>query len=230
MSGAISSTGKTDYTTPADIVEMVNGFFRRLRAQGHFAAGSDRAIDLDPCGHPESLVGAAWEYRLPDVDGLKAEVPTNVNQYINPPFGRIAKEWLKKAYRDFVEKNAATLVCVPDTPDTLSWRNHVFNVAEGRCQLGYRPIFGGKKTGIPKAISILYYGRPIFYEDFRMVFSQFGRVECPRLVYSGQTHLTWRRTKKQPVPVLDEMGMLVNGPRRQDQQSTVITLQANTHD
>lgn len=220
MAGAIASTGKKNYTTPDYLLEFVRVFFRRVSKQGHGQKKSDAPpIDLDPCSNPESLVNATVNVMLepPPLDplgqiqgdGLTFVVPRDCHQYINPPFGRGIEKWLEKAQRDFLEKNAATIVCVPDTPDTRPWLKTVLAHAEGRCQVGHRPKFGGMKTGIPKTISFLYFGPQEFYEDFLQVFQLLGRVERPRLIYADQVGINvWRPTKKQPFPDLEHLARI----------------------
>lgn len=237
MAGAISSTGKKDYTTPENLLIPVRIFFARLRALGHHAFHSDQdptrpsdpLIDIDPCSNANAIVRAAINIQLEPVepglmdglvspncgdgvmrvrdDGLKYKMPPNANQYINPPFGRGLKAWFDKALRDYLEANVATVLCVPDTPDTIAWIKGVLVQAEGRCQIGHRPKFGGMKAGIPKTISFLYYGPPEFYEEFVTVFQHLGRCESPRRVYEGQKEITvWKPTKKAPNPdFLDQL-------------------------
>ncbi|MDA8117155.1 MAG: hypothetical protein M0000_07300 [Actinomycetota bacterium] len=131
-------------------------------------------------------------------DGLERSW-TGLRVYFNPPFGynKITKlginDWINKAIEEAAwpqleYKNIPEIIgCLPDTPETKPWKNGVLLTAQGRCQLARRVKFGGMKTGIPKPISLVYWGQhpEIFKEHFR----QFGRVENPSSVYKDQSHI-----------------------------------------
>lgn len=66
------STAK-DWGTPHNIVAAVRAAF-------------GGRIELDPCSNEWSVVRAEREFRLPEVDGLKAEWDAKTI-YVNPPYG-----------------------------------------------------------------------------------------------------------------------------------------------
>lgn len=225
MAGAIVSTGKVDYTTPDDedlpIISMVRAFFREIR---RIKTGvddiNDPGIDLDPCSNPQAIVGAklnfqlepvdpteaiqtfickagTWETSHVQADGLAA-VWSNSRIYVNPPFGRkkggtSVTDWVMKEQESL---NVEVIYCIPDTPETHLWKNHILLQADGRCQLKQRVVFGnmfdkeGKlvKTGIPKPISLVYFGE--YPEVFKKFFRTLGRVENPLEVYADQVDIT----------------------------------------
>lgn len=223
MAGAIVSTGKVDYTTTDDenlpIVSTVRNFFRAMRAvqTGKPVDPRDPGIDLDPCSNPSSIVRAAlniqlepvqvptlvhtgadgsWSYNYVQADGLAA-VWHNQRTYVNPPFGRkkggtSVTDWVMKEEETL---NAEVVYCIPDTPETNLWKNHILLFADGRCQLRKRVVFGnmydknGKPvvTGIPKPISLVYFGQ--YPHLFKQYFRTLGRVECPFEVYADQTDI-----------------------------------------
>lgn len=183
MAGAISSTGRTDYTTPEFIVTAVRKFFKSLRPNS-FVGG----IDLDPCSNPNSIIFAGSNIQLEELaphqrgvllckefategewtqeytfwkgDGL-TEDWRGFRTYVNPPFGKKRgqpgiSDWIRKAYAES-RKGADVVMCVPDAPDTKIWKEVVLLEARGRCQLRQRVKFGGMKAGIPKPISLVYF-------------------------------------------------------------------------
>lgn len=125
-------------------------------------------------------------------DGLKVSW-AGLRVYCNPPFGKKKGEpgiaaWIAKAIAEAEgNKDTEIVLCIPDTPDTKPWKNGILLKAQGRCQLGKRVKFGGMKTGIPKPISLVYFGRnPV---KFRYHFRKYGRVENPSEVYADQAEI-----------------------------------------
>jgi hypothetical protein len=112
--------------------------------------------------------------------------------YCNPPFGKKKGEpgiaaWISKAIAEAENKDTEIILCIPDTPDVKAWKNGVLLKAQGRCQLAKRVKFGGMKTGIPKPISLVYFGRnPV---TFKHHFKVYGRVENPSEVYADQAEI-----------------------------------------
>jgi hypothetical protein len=45
-------------------------------------------ISLDPCSNDNSIVNAENQFKLPEINGLKADWAPYNNIYINPPFGK----------------------------------------------------------------------------------------------------------------------------------------------
>jgi hypothetical protein len=237
MGGAILSTGRKDYCTPAVLVEKIRDFFKQLNGRG---------ITLDPCSNPKSLVmaeknimletglalsdaavtvsaelisrrletqlfrggdpatmPAPWPMSFTTGDGLAMSWQGD-NTYFNPPFGYNketkvgVKTWIQKALYESElgkirsqaeDRNVGTeiIACIPDTPETIPWKMGILLKADGRCQLGKRVPFRGMKQGIPKPISLIYFGsNPQLFKD---VFKYFGRVENPSVVYADQAEI-----------------------------------------
>jgi len=125
------------------------------------------------------------------------------NTYFNPPFGYNketkvgVKTWIAKAIKEAelakirrqndTLDNTEIIACIPDTPETIPWKMGILLKADGRCQLGKRVPFMGMKQGIPKPISLVYFGsRP---DLFKNVFKYLGRVENPSVVYADQADI-----------------------------------------
>ena len=188
MAGAISSTGRVDYNTPAHLLVPVRKFF-------------GGQIELDPCSNLNSLVDAELNivygnpespsYHISDSggtfvfgNGLKS--PWNgTNVFVNPPF-RTSKEWILKAVEE-VKQGAEVIFLIPDSPETKIWKNTILLKAAGRCQLKQRVKFVGMKNTITKPVSFVYFGK--YPNEFKEVFKTYGRVENPQEVYADQADI-----------------------------------------
>ena len=100
------------------------------------------AFDLDVCATPENA--KCERYFTPEHDGLVQDWTGTV--WMNPPYGRVIKDWIRKAYES--AKNGATVVClVPARTDTSWWHDYCMEgeiiFVRGRLK------FGGSKNSAP---------------------------------------------------------------------------------
>lgn len=157
------------WCTPPKYVEAVRSFF-------------GGTIALDPCSNEHSIVGAEVEYRLPDVDGLRAswDYPTI---YVNPPYGSdrerktTIRDWLRKCHRARHQYESEVVALVPVAPNTRHWKYHVWGVAAAVCFLSdtrLRFLVDGKDEGkgAPMACAMIYWGYRA--ETFLSAFMSFG--------------------------------------------------------
>ena len=88
------------WATPQDFFDMVSEEF------GGF--------DLDVC----AVEGNAKceKYFSPDDDGLKQE--WHGKCWMNPPYGRVIKDWMKKAYEESRKPDCMVVCLVPSRTDT----------------------------------------------------------------------------------------------------------------
>lgn len=99
-------------------------------------------FDLDPCCTEDSAKAARFFTR--EMDGLSQEWTGKV--WMNPPYGRTIKHWMKKAYESSL--NGATVVClVPARTDTAWW--HDFSMKGHIEFIRGRLKFGGHKNSAP---------------------------------------------------------------------------------
>jgi hypothetical protein len=131
------------WRTPPPIVELVH----RLGP-----------IDLDPCGHPESVVGARRQYLLErGEDGLV--LPWAGFYYCNPPYSRgNLDRWLARC-REQAAAGARGIALVPSDTSTRWWHYEVRR-ATAFCLLSKRARFLGAVSGSPKFGSALIYWGP----------------------------------------------------------------------
>lgn len=101
------------------------------------------SFTLDPCCTHEN---ATCEKHFTEEDnGLSQDWSADI-VFMNPPYGRTIKQWMKKAYESSI--SGATVVClVPARTDTAWWHDYAMK-GEYRLLRG-RLKFGGAKTNAP---------------------------------------------------------------------------------
>ena len=81
---------------------------------------------LDPCCTKESAKCKVWFTKKDD--GLNKNW-MNHTVFMNPPYGREIKHWIKKAYESSL--NGATVIAlIPARTDTSYWHDYIFNKAK----------------------------------------------------------------------------------------------------
>ena len=121
-------SSKTDvWYTPVDFFDKYNKIFN---------------FDIDVCALAENT--KCHKFFSPEEDGLKQEWSGNC--WMNPPYGRTIKEWVKKAYES--SKKGATVVCLlPSRTDTQWWHDYCM---KGEIEfIKGRIKFGGNKNPAP---------------------------------------------------------------------------------
>ena len=103
---------------------------------------------LDPCASHENA--KCDKYFTIEDDGLTKDWSKDI-VFMNPPYGRNIKHWIKKAYEESVK--GATVVClIPARTDTTYWHDYIFNNAynikflKGRIKIRR----GGKQCAVSK--------------------------------------------------------------------------------
>ncbi|BBD90337.1 phage DNA N-6-adenine-methyltransferase-like protein [Staphylococcus caprae] len=95
---------------------------------------------LDPCASHENA--KCDKYFTIEDDGLTKDWSKDI-VFMNPPYGRNIKRWIKKAYEESVK--GATVVClIPARTDTTYWHDYIFNNAYNIKFLKGRIKFGGR--------------------------------------------------------------------------------------
>ena len=106
-------TSTTDeWPTPQDLYDTLHAEF---------------GFDLDPCADHSNA--KCPRYFTRDDDGLTQNWAGTV--FMNPPYGREMKRWIKKAHDESLR--GATVVClIPARTDTTYWHDHVMKASEVR--------------------------------------------------------------------------------------------------
>ena len=121
MNTDLMFSSKTDmWATPQD-------FFDKLNEKYNFT--------LDVCATPNNA--KCERYFTEEDDGL-AQKWEGVC-WMNPPYGRQIKHWIKKAYEE--SRGGATVVClIPSRTDTICWHEYVMKgditFIKGRLKFG----------------------------------------------------------------------------------------------
>jgi phage N-6-adenine-methyltransferase len=99
-------------------------------------------FDTDVCAIAENA--KCQKYFTPEENGLSQEWTGKC--WMNPPYGREIKKWVKKAYESSLD--GATVVCLlPARTDTAWWHDYCIN---GKIEfIRGRLKFGNAKTSAP---------------------------------------------------------------------------------
>ena len=130
-----ASSNTCEWETPQD-------FFDRWNEQYHF--------DLDVCATHENA--KCSRYFTKEQNGLEEEWKGNC--WMNPPYGKEIREWMRKAYESMME--GATVVClVPARTDTAWW--HEYAMKDKITFIRGRMKFGGQKNSAPFPSAIVVF-------------------------------------------------------------------------
>ena len=124
------SSAKDDWETPQDLFDELDDEF-------HFALDA-ASSDLN--------AKCEKHYTVED-DGLSQSWAGN-NVFLNPPYGRNMKDWMRKAYEESQAENTTVVVLVPARTDTAWFHDYVYEKAELRFLRG-RLKFGGCENSAP---------------------------------------------------------------------------------
>ena len=124
MNKGMYSSKKNDYETPQNFFDEINMEFD---------------FTLDPCSTHENAK-CKNHYTISE-NGLKKDWSGEI-VFMNPPYGREIKEWVKKAYDESI-KGAIVVCLLPARTDTRWWHDY--------CMKGeIRFIKGRLKFGVTK--------------------------------------------------------------------------------
>jgi site-specific DNA-methyltransferase (adenine-specific) len=105
------SSKSNDWGTPIDLYKKLDEEF---------------SFTLDPCASEYNH--KCSKYFTKKDDGLKQDWSNEI-VFMNPPYGRQIKNWIKKAYTESLK--GATVVClIPARTDTLYWHDYIFKYAK----------------------------------------------------------------------------------------------------
>ena len=117
-------------------------------------ADAEFGFTLDVCALPSNA--KCPTYFTPEQDGLKQTWTGTC--WMNPPYGRVIRHWVKKAYES--AQAGATVVClIPARTDTRWWHAYVTRASEVRYIQG-RLKFGESATGAPFPSALVVFRPP----------------------------------------------------------------------
>lgn len=123
---AMFSSACGDYSTPSDL-------FHRLNSEFNF--------NDDPCPI------------IPKDDGLSR--PWGEVTFVNPPYGRLIGDWIKKGYEESQEGKTVVML-LPSRTDTKWWHEYCMKAHEIRFIRG-RLKFSGSKNSAPFPSAIVIF-------------------------------------------------------------------------
>lgn len=94
-------------------------FFNELNKEFNF--------DLDPCCTQYSA--KCDKFYTKETDGL-SQSWGGCSVFMNPPYGREIKDWIKKAYTESLKPNTIVVALIPARTDTSYWHDYIFNKAK----------------------------------------------------------------------------------------------------
>ena len=122
------SSKSNEWTTPQNLFDELNKEFN---------------FTLDPCSTHENH--KCNKYYTIEEDGLSKDW-SGETVFVNPPYGRELKVWIKKCYEE--SKNAKIVMLIPSRTDTTYFHDYIYNKAEIRFIRG-RLKFGDSKNSAP---------------------------------------------------------------------------------
>lgn len=141
-SGAVGFSSKDNtWGTPTS-------FYRSLDREFNFT--------LDPCASDSNA--KCPKYYTEADDGLTQDWGGET-VFMNPPYGRDIKKWIKKAYEESLKPKTTVVCLIPSRTDTRYWHDYVMKAKEIRFVKG-RLKFGDSKNAapFPSAVVIFYNG------------------------------------------------------------------------
>lgn len=111
---ALFTSNKEDWETPQD-------FFDRLNEQYHFNWDLAASGDNQKCNNYFDKEQNSLAKNWGGLDG---------NLFLNPPYGRELKLWVKKASETQLMTNQYLVMLIPARTDTSYWHDYIFNHAE----------------------------------------------------------------------------------------------------
>ena len=147
------SSKSKEWATPQHFFDKLNARF------GPFT--------LDPCANSSN-------YKVPKhytqkENGLEQDWGGET-VFVNPPYGRAIKDWIKKAYEESKKENTKVVMLIPARTDTKYWHEFVMKAndllfVKGRLKFGN----GENSAPFPSAVVVFDGTRRFAYTDFPRV-------------------------------------------------------------
>lgn len=130
-------TSKTLFSSTTDLWSTPQKFYNELNEEFDFT--------LDPCATDENF--KCPKYFTEKDDGLTKSWKGHII-FMNPPYGKHIKKWLKKAYEESLQDNTLVVCLIPSRTDTKYWHDYCMKAKEIRFVKG-RLKFGNSKNSAP---------------------------------------------------------------------------------
>ena len=133
------------FSSASDTWDTPRDFFDRLNSEFNFT--------LDPCCYEHSA--KCSKFFTPEIDGL-SQSWAGETVFMNPPYGRSIKDWVKKAYEESLNTNTTVVCLLPSRTDTKWFNNYILNTGAevrfvaGRLKFENRSLPSWKEDGSHK--------------------------------------------------------------------------------
>lgn len=128
--------------------ETPKELFEKLDSEFHFS--------LDVCATAQNT--KCTKFFNKKTDGLKQDWNKNTC-FMNPPYGRIIKEWIKKAHEESL-KGTIVVCLLPARTDTSWWHEYIIPFAKEIRFIKGRIKFSNNKCGAPFPSAIIIFQSP----------------------------------------------------------------------
>lgn len=121
-------------------------FFNRCNREFRFT--------IDVCA--TDFTAKCRRYYTPEIDALEQDWSNEIC-WMNPPYGREIKVWVKKAYEESLR--GSVVVClIPARPDTTYWHEYIFPYATRIDFIKGRLKFGNSTNSAPFPSALIVFG------------------------------------------------------------------------
>ena len=134
------SSKEMSWETPQD-------FFDKLDRDFNF--------DLDPCATAETA--KCRTFYTEEDDGLSKDWGPCKTVFVNPPYGRDIKKWIKKGYEESRKDKTTVVMLIPARTDTSYWHEYCMRASQIFFVKG-RLKFGSATAGAPFPSAVIIFG------------------------------------------------------------------------
>tara|TARA_R100000008_G_scaffold50989_1_gene30579 strand:- start:2090 stop:2569 length:480 start_codon:yes stop_codon:yes gene_type:complete len=138
------SSKSNEWATPQSFFNKLNEMYGPFTLD---AAASDANYKVD-------------KYLTADDDALSADWSGNT-VFLNPPYGRGLKEWIRKSYQEGQKQDTTVVMLIPARTDTKYWHDYVMKADEIRFVRG-RIKFGDETNSAPFPSAVVVFRRTNF--------------------------------------------------------------------
>ena len=138
------SSKSNEWATPQSFFDKLNEMYGPFTLD---AAASDKNYKVDT-------------YLTVDDDALSADWSGNT-VFLNPPYGRGLKEWIRKSYQEGQKQDTTVVMLIPARTDTKYWHDYVMKADEIRFVRG-RIKFGDETNSAPFPSAVVVFRRTNF--------------------------------------------------------------------
>jgi len=139
-------TQEVGFSSADNTWETPQDFFQKLDEEFNFT--------LDPCATAET---AKCEKYYTEADNGLQQDWQGESVFMNPPYGREIKHWLKKAYEESRKYHTQVVCLIPSRTDTKYWHEYVMKANEIRFVKG-RLKFGNATNSAPFPSAVVIFG------------------------------------------------------------------------